>query len=68
MGEPGLTPSESDEDELHKGAEVNCTHVPGPAPHAQEIPRVAPDKHRIERGLASLMLWRDSKGQTQSAL
>ena len=63
-----------DEDEADEGAEVDLTRVgsparfgAAPAGDAQEIPRTTPDEHRIERGLESPMLRRDSEGQTRGA-
>ena len=71
------TPAESDEEDIDDGgAEVDLTdrtttarsprYSPSPTPgvqDAQEIPRPGADEARIERGLASPMLRRDSEGQ-----
>lgn len=81
MATPGgrfATPGESDEEDLDEGAEVDLTQTPtrspryagSPAPGqgAREIPRPGTDEARIERGLASPMLRRDSEGQPRAGL
>lgn len=71
------TPGESDE-EGEDGTELDLTaagrsprysgsppRIPQD-PNAREIPRAVPDESRIERGLASPMLRRDSEGQSRN--
>ncbi|KAI0085492.1 Sodium/hydrogen exchanger family-domain-containing protein, partial [Irpex rosettiformis] len=68
------TPGESEDEGEDGSRELDLTNVggarsprytgsPAPVEDAQDIPRAGADESRIERGLASPMLRRDSEGQ-----